>query len=93
MYTTYIYTRTYIITPSSCSSFILLLLLLLLLSFCPLLGHYSTVTMTFEQGSDGVQLHVKQTGVPIGEEELTQRNWTGYYWRSIKQTFGFGAVF
>ncbi|KAI7859636.1 activator of Hsp90 ATPase [Circinella umbellata] len=56
-------------------------------------GHYSTVSMTFEQGNDGVKLHVKQTGVPIGEEELTQRNWTGYYWRSIKQTFGFGAVF
>ncbi|KAI9495615.1 activator of Hsp90 ATPase [Zychaea mexicana] len=56
-------------------------------------GHYSTVTMTLDQKSDCVQLHVKQTGVPIGEEELTQRNWTGYYWRSIKQAFGMGAVF
>ncbi|CDH50866.1 chaperone activator aha1 [Lichtheimia corymbifera JMRC:FSU:9682] len=56
-------------------------------------GHFSTVTMTLDQGNDSVQLHVKQTGVPIGEEELTERNWTGYYWRSIKQTFGFGAVF
>ncbi|KAI9250976.1 activator of Hsp90 ATPase [Phascolomyces articulosus] len=56
-------------------------------------GHYSTVTMTLEQESDCVQLHVKQTGVPIGEEDLTQRNWTGYYWRSIKQAFGYGAVF
>ncbi|KAI8141729.1 activator of Hsp90 ATPase [Fennellomyces sp. T-0311] len=56
-------------------------------------GHYSKVTLTLDQGSDCVQLHVKQTGVPIGEEELTQRNWSGYYWRSIKQAFGFGAVF
>ncbi|KAI9310852.1 chaperone activator Aha1 [Dichotomocladium elegans] len=56
-------------------------------------GHFSNVTMTLEQKSDCLQLHVKQTGVPVGEEELTERNWTGYYWRSIKQTFGFGAVF
>ncbi|KAI8374283.1 activator of Hsp90 ATPase [Radiomyces spectabilis] len=56
-------------------------------------GHYSTVTMTFNQGNDNVELTVKQTGVPIGEEELTQRNWAGYYWRAIKQSFGFGAVF
>ncbi|KAF7726617.1 hypothetical protein EC973_008581 [Apophysomyces ossiformis] len=56
-------------------------------------GHYSTVTLTFDQGSDSVKLNMKQTGVPIGEEELTQKNWEGYYWRSIKQAFGFGAVF
>ncbi|KAG0186277.1 hypothetical protein DFQ28_008076 [Apophysomyces sp. BC1034] len=56
-------------------------------------GHYSTVTLTFDQGSDSVKLNMKQTGVPVGEEELTQRNWEGYYWRSIKQAFGFGAVF
>jgi activator of HSP90 ATPase len=56
-------------------------------------NHFSQVTFTFDQASDSTKLIVKQTGVPIGEEEITQRNWTGYYWNSIKQTFGFGAVF
>ncbi|ORZ19490.1 activator of Hsp90 ATPase [Absidia repens] len=56
-------------------------------------GLYSTVTFDFDQGSDGVKLHIKQTGLPLGEEELTRNNWNGYYWRAIKQTFGFGAVF
>ncbi|KAH8549108.1 activator of Hsp90 ATPase [Umbelopsis sp. PMI_123] len=56
-------------------------------------SHYSQVTFTFDQASDSTKLIVKQTGVPIGEEEITRRNWTGYYWNSIKQTFGFGAVF
>ncbi|CAO3695125.1 unnamed protein product [Umbelopsis ramanniana] len=56
-------------------------------------SHYSQVTFTFDQASDSTKLIVKQTGVPVGEEEITQRNWTGYYWNSIKQTFGFGAVF
>ncbi|SAL95191.1 hypothetical protein [Absidia glauca] len=54
---------------------------------------YSTVTLEFDQGPDGVRLHLKQTGLPLGEEELTRNNWNGYYWRAIKQTFGFGAVF
>ncbi|CAG8574265.1 11022_t:CDS:2, partial [Paraglomus occultum] len=30
-------------------------------------GHYSNVTMTFEQTSDSTKLHLTQTGVPIGE--------------------------
>ncbi|KAJ2961063.1 hypothetical protein NQZ79_g3604 [Umbelopsis isabellina] len=56
-------------------------------------SHYSEVTFTFDQSTDYTKLNLKQTGVPIGEEEMTLRNWTGYYWNSIKQTFGFGAVF
>ncbi|KAI7870026.1 activator of Hsp90 ATPase [Spinellus fusiger] len=55
--------------------------------------HFSVVTMTFDQKSSCVILNVNQTGVPIGQEELTKTNWDGYYWRSIKQTFGFGATF
>jgi activator of HSP90 ATPase len=51
------------------------------------------VTFTFDQSTDYTKLNLKQTGVPVGEEEITLRNWTGYYWNSIKQTFGFGAVF
>ncbi|KAI8085204.1 activator of Hsp90 ATPase [Halteromyces radiatus] len=56
-------------------------------------GHYSTVTFDFDQGSDSTKINVNQTGVPLGEEETTRNNWNGYYWRAIKQTFGFGAVF
>ncbi|CAO3614042.1 unnamed protein product [Cunninghamella blakesleeana] len=56
-------------------------------------GHYSTVTMELDQGSDSVRLTLKQEGVPLGEEELTRNNWNGYYFRAIKATFGFGAVF
>jgi activator of HSP90 ATPase len=26
--------------------------------------------------------------VPVGQEEVVQRNWEGYYVRAIKQTFG-----
>ncbi|KAG1057152.1 hypothetical protein G6F43_000987 [Rhizopus delemar] len=56
-------------------------------------GHYSKVTMTFEQGTESVDLKVEQTGVPVGEEELTRTNWSGYYWRAIKGAFGYGANF
>ncbi|KAI9019368.1 activator of Hsp90 ATPase [Phycomyces nitens] len=56
-------------------------------------GHYSTVTITLDQTNDCVKLHMQQTGVPVGEEELTRNNWNGYYWRAIKETFGFGANF
>ncbi|KAI8981549.1 activator of Hsp90 ATPase [Pilobolus umbonatus] len=56
-------------------------------------GHYSKVTMLFKQGSDCVTLDVEQTGVPIGEEDLTRKNWSGYYWRAIKASFGYGANF
>jgi activator of HSP90 ATPase len=56
-------------------------------------GHYSKVTMSFEQGTESVDLKVEQTGVPVGEEELTRTNWSGYYWRAIKGAFGYGANF
>lgn len=56
-------------------------------------NHYSKVTMEFNQGSESVQLKITQTGVPVGEEELTRNNWSGYYWRSINATFGYGVNF
>lgn len=56
-------------------------------------GHFSKVTLEFEQGSDSVTLKINQTGVPVGEEELTRTNWSGYYWRAIKGSFGYGANF
>lgn len=56
-------------------------------------GHFSKVTMELDQGSDSVTLKINQTGIPIGQEELTRTNWSGYYWRAIKGAFGFGANF
>ncbi|KAJ3188415.1 hypothetical protein HDU85_005566 [Gaertneriomyces sp. JEL0708] len=54
--------------------------------------HFSTVTMTFEQGSDATTLKVVQDNVPIGEKDITEENWKEYYWRPIKSTFGFGGL-
>jgi activator of HSP90 ATPase len=57
-------------------------------------GHYSTLSMTFDQNdSEGVTtLRMHWDGVPIGQEDVTKRNWDEYYVKSIKITFGFGTV-
>lgn len=57
-------------------------------------GHFSTLKIKFEQNDvDGVTvMRVDWEGVPIGQEEVTKRNWGEYYVRSIKTTFGFGAI-
>ncbi|RUS21410.1 activator of Hsp90 ATPase [Endogone sp. FLAS-F59071] len=51
-------------------------------------GHHSTVTFTFNELSESVNLYISQTEVPVGEKDQTQRNWTGYYWNPIKHVFG-----
>ncbi|KAI9748977.1 MAG: hypothetical protein M1835_001666, partial [Candelina submexicana] len=53
-------------------------------------GHYSTLEIKFDQNDrDAVTvMRVNWTGVPIGQEEVTKRNWGEYYVRSIKTTFG-----
>ncbi|KAK0629223.1 putative chaperone binding protein [Bombardia bombarda] len=53
-------------------------------------GHYSKLQIEFDQNDvDGVTtMRVEWTGVPVGQEEVTKRNWLEYYVRSIKQTFG-----
>jgi len=53
-------------------------------------GHYSLQEINFDQNNvDQVtNMRVSWTGVPVGQEEVVQRNWEGYYVRSIKQTFG-----
>lgn len=53
-------------------------------------GHYSLQEINFDQNDvDQVtNMRVSWTGVPVGQEEVVQRNWEGYYVRSIKQTFG-----
>jgi len=57
-------------------------------------GHYSTLRIRFEQNDvDAVTvMRVEWRGVPVGQEEPTKRNWGEYYVRSIKTTFGFGAI-
>ncbi|CAG8481441.1 4968_t:CDS:10 [Acaulospora colombiana] len=55
-------------------------------------GHFSTVTLKFEQTSDRTIVHVTQEGVPVGEEEIVRRNWQSYYWNSIKSVFGYGLI-
>ncbi|KAI8646862.1 activator of Hsp90 ATPase [Parasitella parasitica] len=56
-------------------------------------GHYSTVTLELEEGSNFVTLKMSQTDVPVGEEENVEKNWSGYYWMAIKSSFGYGANF
>jgi activator of HSP90 ATPase len=53
-------------------------------------GHYSTLNIEFDQNDvDHVTvMRVTWTGVPVGQEEVTKRNWLEYYVKSIKQTFG-----
>jgi len=53
-------------------------------------GHYSRLEIVFDQNdTDAVTvMRVTWDGVPVGQEEVTRRNWGEYYVRSIKTTFG-----
>lgn len=53
-------------------------------------GHYSRLEICLDQNDvDNVTvMRVTWTGVPVGQEDVTKRNWGEYYVRSIKQTFG-----
>lgn len=57
-------------------------------------SHFSTLNIRFEQNNvDSVTvMRVDWQGVPVGQEDVTKRNWGEYYVRSIKQTFGFGTI-
>lgn len=55
--------------------------------------HYSNVTLELRQKDDCTELVLTQTGIPIGDYEKTREGWKNHYWRSIKQTFGYGAMF
>ncbi|KAH8801634.1 activator of Hsp90 ATPase [Xylogone sp. PMI_703] len=57
-------------------------------------GHYSRLEIGFDQNDvDNVTvMRVTWSGVPVGQEDVTKRNWGEYYVRSIKQTFGFGTI-
>lgn len=55
-------------------------------------GHYAQLDIQLKQGSGETKMVVKWTGIPIGEEDRVRNNFEDYYVRSIKITFGFGAV-
>ncbi|CAG8765890.1 30727_t:CDS:2, partial [Racocetra persica] len=55
-------------------------------------GHFSTVTLEFEQTSDYTLVNITQKGVPVGEEEIVKQNWQNYYWNPIKSVFGYGSI-
>lgn len=50
--------------------------------------HFSIVTLDFQETEDGTTVKVNQIGVPVGQEEVIRRNWTGYYWNAIKDHLG-----
>ncbi len=58
-------------------------------------GHFSKLQIEFDQNDvDSVTvMRVTWSGVPIGQEEVTKRNWDEYYVRSIKKTFGYVLAF
>jgi activator of HSP90 ATPase len=53
-------------------------------------GHYSKLKIEFDQNDvDHVTvMRVTWEGVPVGQEDVTKRNWLEYYVKSIKRTFG-----
>jgi activator of HSP90 ATPase len=53
-------------------------------------GHYSKLQIEFDQNDveHVTVMRVTWSGVPVGQEEVTKRNWGEYYVRSIKKTFG-----
>ncbi|SCU96640.1 LAFA_0G07338g1_1 [Lachancea sp. 'fantastica'] len=57
-------------------------------------GHWSTLAMDFHESQEyhETKLQVTWSGVPVGEEDKARGNFLEYYVRSIKLTFGFGAV-
>lgn len=55
-------------------------------------GHYATLDIKLVQGAGETTMMVNFSGIPVGEEDRVRNNFEEYYARSIKITFGFGAV-
>ena len=54
-------------------------------------GHHSSAVLTLKQTSAGVELKLKQAGVPETFLESTKKGWNNYYWNPIKCRFGYGS--
>ncbi|KAI1295685.1 Activator of 90 kDa heat shock protein ATPase -like protein 1 [Halotydeus destructor] len=55
-------------------------------------GYYSDVTISFEDKEDHTNVVISQKGIPENDFERTENGWKQFYFHSIKQTFGFGAM-
>jgi activator of HSP90 ATPase len=55
-------------------------------------SHFSQVRLDFTEGSESTEVKLTQQNVPLGEKDVTENNWRGYYWTAIKQRFGYGAL-
>ena len=55
-------------------------------------GHFSTVIMELEQGSNSTELTLVQTGVPSDHFESTSENWHRFFWNQLKGVFGWGIL-
>ena len=49
-----------------------------------IIEHYCNLKMVFDQGLETTTLRVTWSGVPVGEEEVTKRNFREYYINQIK---------
>ena len=52
-------------------------------------GHFSKLTLVLDQGYDATTLRYTWEDVPVGQEDVTRRNFGEYYIKSIKTTFGY----
>ncbi|CAN6633418.1 hsp90 co-chaperone Aha1p [Trichomonascus vanleenenianus] len=55
-------------------------------------GHFANMKINFVQGAGETTMKVTWSGIPVGQEEITQTNFEEYYVKPIKISFGFGAV-
>lgn len=55
-------------------------------------GHYAKLSLSFDQGLDGTNLRMVMSDVPLSQEEVVKNNFDQYYARTMKLTFGWGAV-
>jgi len=54
--------------------------------------HFAKMVLTLSANAGETRVKVDWSGIPVGQEEVVQNNFEQYYVKSIKLTFGFGAV-
>jgi len=54
-------------------------------------GHFGELTANLDQGSGSTKLSIELTGVPVGQEDETEKGIEVYYIRSLKQ-IGLGTI-
>lgn len=51
-------------------------------------GHFSDVTITFEQDGGNTKLRLEQAGVPLEEKERTEKGWRAMIFERLKMVLG-----